>query len=161
MRGVLIYAVIVLIVTIVLLAFSILAAYYVGVLRSGTTLTSGQINAVFFTQIVAAVMIVVIMIWSIFAMVYSRRGYRDDDLDEVDDDVEMEVIEKEVVRVKDEKNVRNAAREYGLKGGDEVRVDNTGDTYVVKEEFVKVPPVGRAPRIEPCDPRIPYNGVLW
>lgn len=160
MRGVLIYAVIVLIVTIVLLAFSILAAYYVGVLRSGTTLTSGQINAVFFTQIVAAVMIVVIMIWSIFAMVYSRRGYRDDDLDEVDDDDVVEIEEKEIVRVKDEKNVRNAARENNLLPGDEIVVDDTGNRYQVKEEFVRIPP-RVPPKVEPCDPRIPYNGVLW
>lgn len=149
MRGLLIYAIIVLIIAIILMAFTILAAYYMGVLRNGTTLTSGQINAVFFTQIIGAVLVAVILIWSIFALAFGRRGYKDDDLDEDDGVIE----DKEVVTVESEKQVRRAVEDYDLLPGDEIKVSQTGSKYAVKPgaDVVKI-------NNGPTKCSIPYSG---
>lgn len=74
MRSGIIFAVIVLIVMLFAIAFSSLTIYYIIRLRNGNILSSGQINAILYTNIVLLILSIMILIWAIFVMASARRG---------------------------------------------------------------------------------------
>lgn len=84
MRSGFIYAIVVFIVALMAIAFSGVAIYYISSMKNGNILTTTQINAIFFTQIVLLILSLIIFFWSIF--VFATMGRRREADVEVEDD---------------------------------------------------------------------------
>ncbi len=96
-----------------MIVFSAIAIYYLATFRNGTILTTNQVNAIFYTQIIALILAIIIMIYAIFVFATARRVRR----------VERAVAESE--------SVSETARVNQL----------TGETEMVTTRTVKDTPV--------------------
>lgn len=68
------FVVMVLIISIIGLIFTSVTIYYTVQLRNGVVLTSGQQNALLFLNVFLLILLIIIMIWSIFAMMYAGKS---------------------------------------------------------------------------------------
>jgi len=68
------FVVMVLIIAILGIIFTSVTVYYTVQLRNGVVLTSGQQNALLFLNVFLLILLIIIMIWSIFAMMYTGKS---------------------------------------------------------------------------------------
>lgn len=141
MRSSFIYAIVVFVVTTLVVAFAAVAIFYMSKLKSTAVLTTGQINTVFYTQIVLLILALLIWIWSIFVFVGSRRyeGYDSDDEDDLDYDVRVRKVatagpeanverETTVITAPAGANINNIAADYNLQPGTLIQVNQPPTT---------------------------------
>ena len=68
------FVVMVLIIAILGIIFTSVTVYYTVQLRNGVVLTSGQQNALLFLNVFLLILLIIITIWSIFAMMYTGKS---------------------------------------------------------------------------------------
>jgi hypothetical protein len=81
------FAIVVLIVSIIVIAFVITELVYAIRLRNGVTLSATSLNVLLFLQVITLVLIILIMIWAIYQL--ARGTSAEDEIDDVDDVIDI------------------------------------------------------------------------